>query len=673
MTDREKRRMESIAELWERYIVEREPMGDCPEVLPEEIWESWKRSRQYEVDPYIIRDLHVDPEKFERTLQENQELVNTTIPYVERLYRHMVGSNHIFQLVSAEGFILKTFTSDRKIVDMINAGGLMLLDRSVVTERAIGTNSSGLCLHLRRSVVVRGAQHYQKGNHLFSCVSVPLFKGDEMLGCLTLMCPMEDFQAFSRGLIESIAEGLQMELQLHETWKEISVSNKLLNTMIENQSEGMLLLDKDYNIRYHNERVMEYLALEPHSVVGENLYDLLEPGSYPEHLLFPKQGFPEMPVNVTTRRGKNCELVAKMVRSSSDGKEPVFILTLKPLQESFALINAVGGFHAAFTFRSMIHRSEVMNRVIDQGWHAASSDSTVLIQGESGTGKELMAQAIHNDSSRSGGPFVALNCGAIPRELIASELFGYEAGAFTGASRQGSPGKFELANGGTIFLDEIGDMSINLQVTLLRVLQNREVTRLGSKRPRKVNVRVIAATNKDLMEAIRNHTFREDLYYRLNVLNISIPPLRDRKEDIRALAKHFINMYNVSLQKTVMGVTDEAMSYLESYSWPGNVRELENTIERSINFTSSDWITVLDLPDHIRFGRAPVHAGKEPSEPERQESFAYPAAEYDQLIGLLEKHHGNVKKIAEETGVPLSTLYGKLTRYNLRAKDYKTL
>ena len=679
MSEAGKARATLAQKLWTRHIAGRRAMQDaCPESFDPEIWASWRRSRAYGVDPYNRDEFRVDPEAYDQALESNQELLEVATTYVKRLYRHIIGSNHIFQIVSADGFILKTITADRKILDMINAQGLSLLEGSVVTEEAIGTNSSGLCLHLKKAMEVRGAEHYQQGNHVFCCVSAPIFEKDAMIGCLTLMCPREDYQAFSSGLIRSVVEGIQTEIQLKETSREISLTNQLMNVILESQREGIVLMDQDFRIRYHNEQVIQYMHLEQKDIDGMHILELLDPETLPEQAKDLRRGFPQMPMIITNNVGRRCELTAQMVINESEDGGKVYSISIRPLKESYRLVNAVSGSTAAFTFSSMIRTSSVMEKAIDQGIHAAESDSTVLIQGESGTGKELMAQAIHNASSRAEGPFIALNCGAIPRELIASELFGYEPGAFTGASRQGSPGKFELADGGTIFLDEIGDMSFNLQVTLLRVLQNMEVYRLGGKRARKINVRVIAATNKDLMEAIRNHTFREDLFYRLNVLNISVPPLRARKEDIPALTYHFISMYSESLQKPISGVSDEAMRKLKAYSWPGNVRELENTIERAINFAATDRITSQDLPEPLiqedaqagperSVSYAPAAAEEAPSE------HGYPAKEYNELIGLLTEYHGNVKQIAMIKGIPLSTLYGKLTRYHLRAKDYKTL
>ena len=257
--------------------------------------------------------------------------------------------------------------------------------------------------------------------------------------------------------------------------------------------------------------------------------------------------------------------------------------------------------YARYNFDDIIGPSEVMQRVIDLGRHVARGMSTILIYGETGTGKELFAQAIHNESERCHKPFVAINCGALPASLIESSLFGYVEGAFTGAKRGGAPGIFEQAQEGTIFLDEISEMELNLQAKLLRVLQEKEVTRIGGNKPIPVDVRVLASTNKDLEQMVREGKFRSDLYFRLNVVQLKIPPLRERASDIPHLVMHFIRKYNALLGKYVTDIEEEALAILMQYSWPGNVRELQNCIEHAINMVKDEQkIAVGHLPSYLR-------------------------------------------------------------------------
>ncbi len=250
------------------------------------------------------------------------------------------------------------------------------------------------------------------------------------------------------------------------------------------------------------------------------------------------------------------------------------------------------------SFKSIIGWNSSLKDCLSIAEKASKSTSTVLVRGESGTGKEIIANAIHDNSPRKNRSFVRVNCAAIPENLLESELFGFEKGAFTGAIKK-KPGKFNIADGGTIFLDEIGDLPISMQVKLLRVLQEKEFESIGGIKTQRVDVRIIAATNRNLEDMIKNNTFREDLYYRLNVLNISLPPLRHRKQDINLLVEHFINKINPKLNKNIAGINKEALLKLQQYDWPGNIRELENIVERAMNMCDKSIITVKDLPFYI--------------------------------------------------------------------------
>lgn len=282
----------------------------------------------------------------------------------------------------------------------------------------------------------------------------------------------------------------------------------------------------------------------------------------------------------------------------SHGLQEGMVLRFNETKRINRLVNRISGFKPNYTFDSIIGSSNTTKKMIYECKRAASSSSNILILGESGTGKELVAQAIHSASKYSTGPFVAINCGALPKGLVESELFGYERGAFTGANKDGHPGKFELADGGTLFLDEIGEMPLDVQVTLLRVLETREVVRIGGKYPKPIDVRIIAATNRDLREAVKDKTFRDDLYYRLNVLSIRIPPLRERGDDILELTDYFIKGFSSSKGITY-SVDPRVYDILTRYTWPGNIRELENTIERAVNITDNNMILPEHLPTHI--------------------------------------------------------------------------
>lgn len=317
---------------------------------------------------------------------------------------------------------------------------------------------------------------------------------------------------------------------------------------------------------------------------------------------------------------------------------------------------------AIYTFNNIIGRSDKSIEVMSLAKRAAKTDSNVLITGESGTGKELFAHSIHNASRRCLKPFVKINCGAIPAELFESEMFGYEEGAFTGAKRTGKKGKFESANGGTILLDEIGDMPMNMQVKLLRVIQEKELVRVGGNDVINVDVRVIASTNKSLEQLIKDGKFREDLYYRLDVMHLKLPPLRERVEDIEELSNELrikiCKKYGIYSE----GISREAIDYLKSYSWPGNIRQLENVIERAINLLDADLsIMPKHLPEKIIKNKIKKYSLENNYLKDIVETI-----EKDLIMECLNKTAGNKNETAKILGLSRAGLYKKINRYNLR-------
>ena len=310
-----------------------------------------------------------------------------------------------------------------------------------------------------------------------------------------------------------------------------------------------------------------------------------------------------------------------------------------------------------YSFEDIISKSAKMHEIFHLVREIASLKSTVLVQGESGTGKELIARAIHNSGERAGKPFICVSCSALAETLLESELFGHEKGSFTGATAQ-KKGKFELANGGTIFLDEIGGVSLKLQMDLLRVLQERRFYRVGGDEEIQVDVRVIAATNVDLRQAVQEGQFRDDLYYRLNVINIRIPPLRERREDIPLLARAFIERISHELGKEVIDITESALKLLLSHNWPGNVRELENAIERALVTCKSKVLA----EDDFAFLRHDVESGNGWIVPT---NLSLQEVERKVITATLQRMQGNIKETAAVLGIDRSTLYEKIKKYGI--------
>ena len=314
-----------------------------------------------------------------------------------------------------------------------------------------------------------------------------------------------------------------------------------------------------------------------------------------------------------------------------------------------------------FNIHNMVGTSNAMLEVYRLIEQVANSNATVLIRGESGTGKDLIAHAIHYNSLRSGKPFIKVNCTAMPENLLESELFGHEKGAFTGAVER-KPGRFELANGGTIFMDEIGDFSLNLQVKLLRVIQFKEFERVGGYETIKSNIRIVVATNKNLEEEIKSGLFREDLYYRINVFPIYMPPLRDRKNDVMLLADYFLEKYAKENHKDISRISTPAIEMLTSYHWPGNVRELENCIERSVLLCDDDVVRSDHLPPSLQIAKKTIETGSL-TLPEKIEYL-----EREMIVDALKKTHGCQRHAAKDLGLTERMLGYKIKKYNILKK-----
>lgn len=465
--------------------------------------------------------------------------------------------------------------------------------------------------------------------------------------------------------------------ELNRKNKELMLLNQNLGNILGNISDGVATVNQDGDVLLLN-AFLDRASGPAAEVIKRRLSNMIlkEGDSILNGMLREKKSFSDEEILFPTPEGSLNLLVSGTPILDEDGTVQSGVIVLRPMKDVHRLVQRFSGYRAMFRFEDIITRDPIMLTLIENAKNTALSDSSVVIEGASGTGKELFAQAIHNYGPRSRGPFIAVNCGAIPRELIASELFGYAEGAFTGAKKSGNPGKFELASGGTLFLDEIGDMSLDQQVALLRVIQEKRLTRIGGHDAIPVDVRIICATNRDLYSEMRAGSFRSDLYYRLNVINIKIPPLKERRGDIMLLFHHFMKTAEKKANRKSSRINSDVEKHLVRYGWPGNVRELQNVVERMVNGTSGSSLEMEDLPQDIRMadpssasppGAALDAAG--PADPidveaaRRRFRQKSGEAEKRQIMGLLEIHHGNISRTAREIGVSRTTLYKKIRRY----------
>ncbi|MGK0469345.1 sigma 54-interacting transcriptional regulator [Clostridium sp.] len=485
-------------------------------------------------------------------------------------------------------------------------------------------------------------------------MSTPIKINDKVIGIIGFICLTENqrqhivanydtFVEFLNQISELIAS---KAFEIIENDKKLAVFD-LLNVIIDKIEEGVIVFDKNYVIDRTNFIAREMLNLELDDSeiktinlqpTGNQIFNLMEYNLKIDDVEYYLLGT-IYDVNIGDFNKMFVFKDAKLIKEN--------ILALTTSKENIGLDKIFG-------------QSEKIENLKNKVKLIASGTSTVLINGESGTGKELFARALHEESERANAPFIAINCGAMPENLIESELFGYVKGAFTGADPKGKIGKFELAENGTFFLDEIGDMPLYIQAKLLRVLEQREIVRLGSNNHIKVNVRVIAATNKNLEEMIKEHAFREDLYYRLNVIPLNVPALKERKEDTRLIATRFISKFSKLFDKKVLKIEEEFWNCIESYDWPGNVRELQNTIEYVIN--------MLKYPGIINYELLPDKM-KNISVSSETQKLNLDTMEKEVIIKAIEIYGNDAeskKIIAEKLGIGIATLYRKLKKYNLQ-------
>jgi len=440
-----------------------------------------------------------------------------------------------------------------------------------------------------------------------------------------------------------------------------------MDVILDSVADGVFTIDTDKNITSFNKAAEKITGVSREGVsredaIGQKCFDVLhasicQTSCALEKTLKTGKEIIDLPINVLNSKGKTIPVsISTAVLKDKKGKVIGGVETFRDLSSLEELRKEIS---KQYTFEDIISKDHEIQKIFDVLPDIAESDSTVLIQGASGSGKELFAQAIHNLSHRKDKPYIIVNCGALPDTLLESELFGYVKGAFTDAKKN-KPGRFALAEGGTLFLDEVAELSTALQVKLLRVLQQKEYEPLGATRSIKANVRIIAASNKDLSQLLARGTFREDLYYRLNVVKIELTPLSQRREDIPLLADHFIHQFNLKKGKKIIRITDQVLSMFMQYEFPGNVRELENLIEHAFVLCHDSQIKVEHLPKEF------VEKFKEEKKSTSKSTDRLKEAEADVIIDVLKRHGGNRSKTAEELGIDKSTLWRKIKKYNIK-------
>ena len=648
-----------------RKACETDPLTNL-EGVRETVAKSWIRSRNKKVSTQnsISRGKYDDEFQGMRAVNRRPVLFEYIFSCAESTYRESDRDSLVVIITDAQGNVIRLYGRASELDALRQIG---LTENAAVSEQTAGTNAIGTCLYSRKPVYIQRSEHYKDVLGSYVSYAAPIYdEHNEIVSVFGILTVEDSADMALFNLVSQMASSISKECQIYHLKHDLQDLQTNMERLINTFNFGVVLLDARGRIVRANSIARYFFLMYEYELIGQPITNFISPQDIDFSLL--QNDIYDQTVCIHSGEVKTFLFqVSVYLTNTWNGQQNYILVFHKPvdkLNEGSGAASTTAKWH----FNDIVGTSHPMLEAINLAKIASKTSCTVLITGESGVGKELFAQSIHNASSCANGPFIAVNCGAIPKGLAESELFGYENGAFTGAKKTGMPGKFELANGGTIFLDEIGDMSLDLQICLLRFLQEQEVTRIGGKTPIKVNVRIIAATNKNLEDAINNSAFRMDLYYRLNIFNIHVPPLRERAQDIGNLAHYLLQKHKAYSKQPFVGFTEEALNAMRHYAWPGNVRELENVVERAVIIGRSDRIGLDDLPEHVRACYRPegIEAIERAVAEQHEEVSLRPEqTEREVILRALRDAQGNVSKAAVLMGISRRTLYRKMDKYQI--------
>ncbi len=649
-----------IFDTWLEYAQNRKEVDLSP--LSAKVAESWRRSQERDLDPFLADLTSVSDQELNQRRRKVQELISSSLPYMHKLFTLLKNDQAVITLADADAVVLEVLANTVTYPEVSYPE-----EGTIHSEELVGTNAIGLTLKADSPVRVVGAEHWRKINHAWVCHAAPLHISNSLIGCINVACPIQGYDetVSIHPMVLATANAIERELMLKRTINDQEKIIQQQKTLLEFVDTGIIAIDRDGVIKQVNQQALDIFKVHG-AWEGRLITDLIvcdiqfmqltEQGRMLEEQdIAVKIGSSYLHISCSTFKVELDKLGIRMV---------ILVRTSATVRK---IVNRASGASARYSFSDIIGSAPSMEQPLKIAHLASKNSANVLVMGETGTGKELLVQAIHNASDRKSKPFIAINCGAISRELIRSELFGYEGGAFTSAKSSGSLGKFELAEGGTLFLDEIGEMPLEVQSVLLRVLQTQEVVRIGGKYPIPINVRVIAATHRDLAIAVQEQTFRNDLYYRLNVLSINLPPLRERNGDILLLTDFFLKKFREQFHKPNLHIDDTAIQHITAYAWPGNIRELENVLQRAAVISENDLITSADLPNTIIEHQASMSL----SSPSKGESHSMDEVKRERLIQVLETTKGNLREVANLLHVSRGTVYNMLSRYQVDPDTFR--
>lgn len=641
----------NLRDSWKKFIEEQSiNTGEVRQI----IIGSWQNSVKKGINPFQKKVNRIITEKeiiFNENL--NRDLIEISLSVMENLYKFVAGSGFIVTLTDNKGIILKII-GDQAVVNSMAKGNFII--GADWSEESAGTNAIGLAIKLDQPVQVISYEHFCICSHNSTCSGAPIHDTEgNIIGLLDMTGDYEKAHSHTLGMVVAAVHGIEYQLECKIAWAKYNSANNYMNAIVESISHGIMAVNEFGVITHANNYAIKVLQDNRDDIIGRDIKTYLKSTYFKENKKDRLCLTDEEVDIISNGKIKKAIISTRKIEGLPCGEKGIVII-FNEINRTRKLVQRMSGLQAKLTFKDILGENENFLSTVSIAKNASYNLSNILLLGESGTGKDVFAQAIHNASQSSNGPFVAINCGAIPRELISSELFGYVDGAFTGAKRGGNPGKFEMADGGTIFLDEIGEMPLELQTILLRVIENKSIMRIGGRESIPVNVRIIAATNKDLTREVVRGNFRQDLYYRLNVISINLLPLRERKDDIPIFCQTFIHKMNHQLGKNVNEIEGAIYERFNEYDWPGNIRELYNILERAMNICQDSKLLVSFLPEEFICSHKVQNSVSHSSMEELEKEL---------ISNLMLDYDGNITSIANKLSIARTTLYRKLKKYDL--------
>ncbi|MDA2093415.1 MULTISPECIES: sigma-54-dependent Fis family transcriptional regulator [Bacillus] len=592
--------------------------------INQRISESWHRCKQANVNPHMNKGQKVLSSHIFREQKKKSEIfLDIALPQIQNMRKTIDELQMMALLIDPDGYVLSLSGNKQTLK---RAKHINFIEGVKWTEAAVGTNAIGTALEIEEAIMISGTEHYSVVSHSWSCAAAPIHNDDgKLIGILDFSCPIEFSHPYMLGMVTSIAHAIERECSIRVHQNELHLIHRFLD-VIDSDEQVVICNHRDVIVsasKSVRERVTNWSRMKLEDLVHHGLETKLE-----------------IPVYSNERMIGKCMYLKENKQMNT--------------YSAFTFIKGI-------TFPGVTGTSKAFQHTLEEIKLVSPTDASVYVCGETGVGKEYVARAIHENSPRKDGPFIAVNCGSLPKELMESELFGYAEGAFTGARRQGYKGKFEQANGGTLFLDEIGEVPPEMQVALLRVLQERTITPIGSSKEVPVNIRIITATHKDLLRLVEEGKFRQDLYYRLHVYPLYVPSLLERKEDIPYFIQHFCERknWNVVFPKSICN------QFLQ-HTWPGNIRELVNVLERIYILSQGREICEKQVAFLIQTMMGNQQQLELQVENKTEQTLHFrEKIQRDSMIEALQKTNGNVSLAAKLLDVPRSTFYKRMQKYKL--------